>query len=635
MKNKENAPIISKDQTKNILSQLDKNICKIYQTNGEMGTGFFCKIPYPDQFKLLPVLITNNHVLNEKDLQLFKSIRITMENDNIEKSLMIDAERIVLTNKKLDITIIEIKPFDGIIYFLDIDERILYNENYNELYKNEIIYLLQYPKGLKSSHSLGRMKDIADINISYYCSTDSGSSGSPVLCLSNYKVIGVHKQSTKFNFNQGTFIKYIIDEFNKSNSNTDIVNMKNMNISTNDILNNNVFGYTPEWLKMRLALHNHLFNNININHNLLESNNNQNTKSNIIELMLFNNEEIKDIYFLSKDGLKELNQSNTELYINDMKIDFKKHQIFSKSNFKIKIIIKIKITNCKNMFYNCQNLRSIDLSSFDTKDVTDMSGMFSNCYNLRSINLSSFNTQKVTNMNNMFSKCHLLSGLDLSSFDTKNVTDMSEMFNSSFTYIPNLINLNLSSFDTRNVTNMDHMFFGCDNLLNIIFSKSFNTQKVLNMSHMFYGCKNLKNLDLSMFDTRNVTDLSYMFYHCDQLENLNLSSFDTRKVTKMDAMFFCCENLVCLDLSSFNTKKVIKMNEMFDGCLNLVSLNIFCFDDTNVTDINGMFNCCYNLKEINLNEKLNVTRIKNELIKLMNNIQNIPKKYYNNIYFFK
>ena len=45
------------------------------------------------------------------------------------------------------------------------------------------------------------------------------------------------------------------------------------------------------------------------------------------------------------------------------------------------------------MFSNCRNLQSIDLSSFNTQNVTNMSYMFHNCKNLQSIDLSSFNTK--------------------------------------------------------------------------------------------------------------------------------------------------------------------------------------------------------------------------------------------------
>ena len=41
------------------------------------GTGFLCKIPFPNQFKLLPVLITNNHILNIDDIKNNKIINIS------------------------------------------------------------------------------------------------------------------------------------------------------------------------------------------------------------------------------------------------------------------------------------------------------------------------------------------------------------------------------------------------------------------------------------------------------------------------------------------------------------------------------------------------------------------------------
>ena len=71
---------ISFEETENILVQMKKCICKIYK-NGETGTGFFCKIPYPNQSKLLTVLITNNHVLNENDLKNNNKIRFTLKDD--------------------------------------------------------------------------------------------------------------------------------------------------------------------------------------------------------------------------------------------------------------------------------------------------------------------------------------------------------------------------------------------------------------------------------------------------------------------------------------------------------------------------------------------------------------------------
>ena len=54
--------------------------------------------------------------------------------------------------------------------------------------------------------------------------------------------------------------------------------------------------------------------------------------------------------------------------------------------------------------------------------------MFEGCSSLKELNLSNFNTNNVTNMAIMFSSCWSLNELDISNFNTNNVIDMSEMF---------------------------------------------------------------------------------------------------------------------------------------------------------------------------------------------------------------
>ena len=43
---------------------MERNICKIDIGNIQ-GTGFFSKIPFPNKNEILPVFITNNHVIND------------------------------------------------------------------------------------------------------------------------------------------------------------------------------------------------------------------------------------------------------------------------------------------------------------------------------------------------------------------------------------------------------------------------------------------------------------------------------------------------------------------------------------------------------------------------------------------
>ena len=66
------------------------------------------------------------------------------------------------------------------------------------------------------------------------------------------------------------------------------------------------------------------------------------------------------------------------------------------------------------MFYECSSLTSINLSNFNTQNVTNMSHMFCDCYSLTNLDLSNFNTQHVTNMSHMFSGCSSLTNLNLS-----------------------------------------------------------------------------------------------------------------------------------------------------------------------------------------------------------------------------
>ena len=62
---------ITYEKTKVILKQMETCICKIKinDINDIYGTGTFCKIPYPNKNNFLPVLITNNHIINEEILK--------------------------------------------------------------------------------------------------------------------------------------------------------------------------------------------------------------------------------------------------------------------------------------------------------------------------------------------------------------------------------------------------------------------------------------------------------------------------------------------------------------------------------------------------------------------------------------
>ena len=285
-------------------------------------------------------------------------------------------------------------------------------------------------------------------------------------------------------------------------------------------------------------------------------------EDNEIEIIIKINKEgiNKDIYFLDNfmsydekekkwkinhDNLKELNELNTHLYINNEKFKYQKYfKPKKEGEYSIKLKFNLKLTDCSYMFSECENIIGIRFISFNTKYVTNMKYMFSGCGNIKNINLSCF--------------------------DTKNVIDMSGMFHN----LKNLTNLDLYSFNTINVINMSVMFGGCEKLNNLDLSH-FNTKKVVKMSGMFNFCKSLNYLNLSSFNTKNVIDMNNMFSWCENLNNLDLSSFDTKNVTNMKEMFHWCPKLLKLDLSSFNTKHVTKADKIFENCANKIFISKF------------------------------------------------------------
>ena len=236
------------------------------------------------------------------------------------------------------------------------------------------------------------------------------------------------------------------------------------------------------------------------------------------------------------------------------------------------------VTTMERMFINCDSLVGIKgLNHFDTSKVTDMSAMFYFCCNLASLDVSNFNTSNVINMGGMFNRCRLLTSLNLSNFDTSKVTDMGSMF-----YDCNgLTSLNLSNFDTSKVTDMFGMFMNCSGLTSLNLS-NFDTSKVTDMESMFNGCNSLASLNLSNFDTSKVTNMSKMFRECNSLASLNLSNFDTSNVINMNGMFINCNSLVSLNLSNFDTSKVTNMSKMFYGCSRLRSLDLSNFNTSSI-----------------------------------------------------
>ena len=476
----------TKQSIENIFRQMNCSFYKIIEKDKTFTNCFFTHIKYKKE--KIPVIIINNFgEYNHK-------IEISINN----KNEIIELSDIKYINKNYNLTIIKIKENKkDNIQFLEIDENI-YDKESEIYYIKDSIYVIHYIQN-DILVSFGIINNISKNKITYISSKLSYSKGSPILNLSNNKLIGLCMNNSNF-YSKGIYFYEIIQEF--------IQEYKAWQFSKN--------------------------------------------KTNEIDIIVkINKDEInKKIYFLDNDesqipyhnNLKELNDLNTELYVNNKKCKYEKYIISGKEGeYNIKLKFNMNLTDCSYMFLNCTNILNINFISFNTKNVVSMRSMFNGC-NLKEINLLSFDTRNVHNMRCMFAYCKYLRKLDLSSFDTNKVTDMSCMFKecSSLNSLPDI-----SKWNTDYVTDIREIFAECKLLISIPDISKWNTEKVTDMCGMFKECSSLNSLpDISKWNTDNITDMKEIFDGCKLLKSIpDISKWNTEKVTDMSFMFYNCSQL--------------------------------------------------------------------------------------------
>ena len=339
-------------------------------------------------------------------------------------------------------------------------------------------------------------------------------------------------------------------------------------------------------------------------------------------------------------------------------------------------------------FSQMSNLQEIEgLENLNTSEVTDMTGMFSGCNSLSTLDVTHFNTHNVTSMQEMF-KGLAVTSLDLGNFYTGNVTQMTSMFQDCSAlqtiYAGDV-------WSTYSATDTDNMFDGCTSLVgekgtaydacftdntyaridggeedpgylsymgvyavlgtdgtltyyndglrsqregkvyevgggivpawNTMSDHGYQSIKAAvvdpsmasarpTSTRLWFASLNVSEIQgLEYINTSEVTDMFAMFKGS-AIPSLDLSHFDTRKVTSMDDMFSNCTKLTELDLSNFDTRNVTNMDAMFQFCSNMTNIDLSNFNTENVTNMQSMFRGCESLQEIDL-YNFNTAKVKN------------------------
>ena len=136
------------------------------------------------------------------------------------------------------------------------------------------------------------------------------------------------------------------------------------------------------------------------------------------------------------------------------------------------------------MFYNCDGLTTLDVSGWDTSNISDMGYMFRTCNNITSITgLNNWNTSHVVNMAYMFEDCLQMTSLAVNNWDVSHVVDMQYMFEN----MDNMSTHNLSGWNTSSCRNFSHMFSSNAILTSVTGADGFNIEKATTVTNMFNG----------------------------------------------------------------------------------------------------------------------------------------------------
>lgn len=145
----------------------------------------------------------------------------------------------------------------------------------------------------------------------------------------------------------------------------------------------------------------------------------------------------------------------------------------------------------------------IDMTHLDTRLASDFYGFLKNAATWGLSGVGALDVSKATNFSHLF---YNLGGadkhsLDLSSWNTQNVTDMSYVFGTeSSTPDVSFLSINVNGWDTSKVTNMEGCFVGQSNITSLDLS-SWDTSAVTNMIRMFWDCRRL--IELRMLGPTN------------------------------------------------------------------------------------------------------------------------------------
>ena len=661
-KNIKFAPIpITLEKIEIISNQMKSCICKIKGGNTIIGTGFFCYIPFRNE--KIPILLTNYDILTNESIKENKRIELSLNNDKQIKIIDIDDKRIIHICKKYELIAIQIKNKDNINDFLELDDILLNDTNDSNLLKGKSIYIPQYPKRENIVISFGIINEINVPNITHFCNTKYGSSGSPILNLETNKIIGIHKNCSKrFNFNRGCFLKGFLNSF-YYDLNVFLPNNKNTNSNYSNYNSKLLTNYTDINTPFISTFFGHdLLTNKDKNYNINSYTNDNkktpfgnNISKNKYHFMCHKCKQFPVINFQSANSVNILCGCSSDLENKELQYLFKNYIVLENNNFKLNQcnlhnqIYNYYCTNCfkdickdcliKNKEHSKHNLKYFDTIKFDInikieklkdkynisdeifdKDFNIIDGQYTICKLLK-ILINDFNKSPCKNLFKTFE--NLYNFIFGEAIEITNEKDL-DIINQS--YIINSIIIKNQDFNVKKLENLN---------LNNLVILSLRNNNINDLSSLQkYKLEELKFLDLSnnyiddkaiqILEQLNLNSLNFLNLSSNKIKDFSIFNivkgfyrlkecfignniFDENTINNVDEILEL-SNLQEIDLSDgIFTKKSIQIINKFE----FINLRKLYLNNNILESLNFLKDLkCHNLEEISLNN-INIKKIEN------------------------
>ena len=555
-----------------INNQMQNFIYKIIinksDTEMNIGTGFFCEIPFPDRNNKLKVLMTANHLINEEFIKNNDFIKIKSINNKNKLKIKLK-DKITFTDKEYDITIIEINKKDKIKYFLKLDERIIdeivENKYENNDFINETLYITHYPNSILSMSTgiLISIKCSSKYSFYHNCPTNDGSSGSPIFTLNN-KVFGMHIGINPKNEGKGNFLSYQIRRFIEKKKLEELNEKYKLNIKNTDVKEIHLFNQENEDLIELSKIH---FDNLK---KIVLQDNNEKIVYNMIKNNLKKLEDIDlrnnrplNIQIPNNTSFKELKKLKLNLNYNDIihilkKVNLEKLQILdlSLNNISnINILTKVNYPELKELILkknNISDIESLENAKFEKLETLNLG------YN----QISDLEVLKKVN----FEKLKLLN------IEKNNISNIDVLKNVNF---PNLEILDLSYNKISDIYILKYVKFEKLKELYLNDNKTISDINILKDVNF----KDLEKLNLGVNKISDINILGNVNFK--KLKHLFLSSNEISDINILKDVDF-----PELEILSFGVNKITNIDVLEK--VNFKNLQILGFSKNNINDINVM-----------------------------------------------